>query len=65
MMLQRWSRSSDDPDPVTMIHIEWWSRSSDDDPNRVTIQIQRQRWIEYKEDEEDEEDEEYADDKKI
>ena len=29
---QRWSRSSDDPDPVMMIQIKRWSRSSDDVP---------------------------------
>ena len=40
LIQQRWSRLSDDPDLVMMIHIEWRSRSSDDDPDRVIIQIQ-------------------------
>ena len=39
MMSQRWSISSDDPDPTVMIQIEWGSRSSDD-PDRAMIQIQ-------------------------
>jgi len=55
---ERWSRSSDDPDPV-----QWcWSRSSDDldpvmpfddDPDREMIQIQmtwRRRWLEDEDD---------------
>ena len=38
-----WSRSSDDPDPVMMIQIERWSRSSVDYQDREMIQIRRMK----------------------
>ena len=58
MMLQRWSRSRDDLDPMMMIQIEWWSRSNDDDPDLDEADLKmnmtwRWRWQELNDDPDD------------
>ena len=46
-LFYRWSKSSDDPDLVMMIQIQWWWSRSSDDPNEDDLKMK----IKYEDDE--------------